>query len=96
MILKLVRRDLLSALPLPRRMIDYLNTPHYYSEHLSDVEEQEENSSSNNNNNSMSLYNGVQNNTHDEVTTVNNNVITSVPQNHELASPVFISNVRQS
>jgi suppressor of cytokine signaling 7 len=33
-ILKLVRRDLIPALPLPRRVIDYLSTPHYYSEQL--------------------------------------------------------------
>ncbi|CAH1993511.1 unnamed protein product [Acanthoscelides obtectus] len=31
---KNVRRDLIAHLPLPRRMIDYLNTPHYYSEHF--------------------------------------------------------------
>lgn len=35
-ILKLVRRDLIPSLPLPRRVIDYLNSPHYYSEHLVD------------------------------------------------------------
>ncbi|XP_075229834.1 uncharacterized protein LOC142329280 [Lycorma delicatula] len=34
-ILKVVRRDLISSLPLPRRIIDYLNSPHYYSEHPS-------------------------------------------------------------
>lgn len=34
-ILKAVRRDLIPSLPLPRRIIDYLNTPHYYSEHPS-------------------------------------------------------------
>ncbi|XP_063240976.1 uncharacterized protein LOC134541442 [Bacillus rossius redtenbacheri] len=33
-ILKLVRRDLIPTLPLPRRLIDYLSTPHYYSEQL--------------------------------------------------------------
>ncbi|XP_054274609.1 uncharacterized protein LOC128994231 [Macrosteles quadrilineatus] len=33
-ILKMVRRDLISALPLPRRIIDYLSSPHYYSENL--------------------------------------------------------------
>ncbi|XP_023714718.1 uncharacterized protein LOC111868365 isoform X2 [Cryptotermes secundus] len=33
-ILKLVRRDLIPSLPLPRRVIDYLSTPHYYSEQL--------------------------------------------------------------
>ncbi|KAJ8951284.1 hypothetical protein NQ318_008187 [Aromia moschata] len=31
---KNVRRDLIPSLPLPRRMIDYINTPHYYSEHF--------------------------------------------------------------
>ncbi|KAJ8962951.1 hypothetical protein NQ314_005668 [Rhamnusium bicolor] len=36
---KNVRRDLIPSLPLPRRMIDYINTPHYYSEHFIDVEE---------------------------------------------------------
>lgn len=36
---KVVRRDLIPSLPLPRRMIDYLNTPHYYSEHFVDIEE---------------------------------------------------------
>lgn len=41
-ILKAVRRDLIPSLPLPRRMIDYLNTPHYYSEQLVDVEDSEE------------------------------------------------------
>jgi len=33
-ILKTVRRDLIHKLPLPRRLIDYLNTPHYYCEQL--------------------------------------------------------------
>ncbi|KAL5244083.1 hypothetical protein ACI65C_011493 [Semiaphis heraclei] len=33
-ILKTVRRDLIYKLPLPRRLIDYLNTPHYYCEQL--------------------------------------------------------------
>lgn len=37
-----MRRDLIPSLPLPRRMVDYLNTPHYYSEHLvEDTEEHE-------------------------------------------------------
>lgn len=40
--MKAVRRDLIPNLPLPRRMIDYLNTPHYYSEQLVDVEDSEE------------------------------------------------------
>ncbi|XP_050295759.1 uncharacterized protein LOC126735718 [Anthonomus grandis grandis] len=34
---KNVRRDLIPELPLPRRMIDYLNTPHYYSERFVDL-----------------------------------------------------------
>ncbi|XP_048525559.1 uncharacterized protein LOC109535893 isoform X3 [Dendroctonus ponderosae] len=34
---KNVRRDLIPDLPLPRRMIDYLNTPHYYSERFVDL-----------------------------------------------------------
>ncbi|KAF8792775.1 Suppressor of cytokine signaling 7 like protein [Argiope bruennichi] len=33
-ILKTLRRDLIDYLPLPRRLKDYLNTPHYYSEEL--------------------------------------------------------------
>lgn len=33
-ILKLVRRDQIHMLPLPRRLRDYLNTAHYYSEQL--------------------------------------------------------------
>ncbi|XP_043469927.1 uncharacterized protein LOC122503446 [Leptopilina heterotoma] len=41
-ILKLVRKDLISTLPLPRRLIDYLNTPHYYSEQLAEQEERVE------------------------------------------------------
>ncbi|XP_076304574.1 uncharacterized protein LOC143222236 isoform X1 [Tachypleus tridentatus] len=36
-ILKRVRRDLIDKLPLPRRLRDYLNTPHYYSEELADM-----------------------------------------------------------
>lgn len=39
-ILKSVRRDLISTLPLPRRMKDYLNTPHYYSEELANLSQQ--------------------------------------------------------
>lgn len=42
MIHKNVRRDLIPSLPLPRRMIDYLNTPYYYTELLVDVREQDE------------------------------------------------------
>ncbi|KAK3924710.1 Suppressor of cytokine signaling 7 [Frankliniella fusca] len=37
-ILKVVRRDLISSLPLPRRVLDYLSTPHYYSEQLAEEE----------------------------------------------------------
>lgn len=33
-ILKLIRRDQISMLPLPRRLREYLNTTHYYSEQL--------------------------------------------------------------
>ena len=33
-ILKFVRRDQISLLPLPKRLRDYLNTAHYYSEQL--------------------------------------------------------------
>lgn len=36
-ILKYVRRDLISSLPLPRRLVDYLNATHYYSELLADI-----------------------------------------------------------
>lgn len=39
---KNVRRDLIPELPLPRRMIDYLNTPHYYSERFVDLPEMPE------------------------------------------------------
>ncbi|KAL1518002.1 hypothetical protein ABEB36_001692 [Hypothenemus hampei] len=39
---KNVRRDLIEALPLPRRMIDYLNTPHYYSERFINEDRNEE------------------------------------------------------
>lgn len=33
-IVKRVRRDFLSTLPLPQRLKDYLNSPHYYSEQV--------------------------------------------------------------
>lgn len=36
-ILKYVRRDLITSLPLPRRLLDYLNSTHYYSELLADM-----------------------------------------------------------
>lgn len=39
MILKLVRRDYIPNLPLPRRIIDYLSMKHYYSEMLSESED---------------------------------------------------------
>ena len=38
-ILKVVRRDLISSLPLPRRVLDYLSVPHYYSEQLAEEEQ---------------------------------------------------------
>lgn len=37
-ILKYVRRDLISNLPLPRRLVDYLSATHYYSELLADIQ----------------------------------------------------------
>ncbi|KAL1117177.1 hypothetical protein AAG570_004504 [Ranatra chinensis] len=39
-IVKTVRRDLIASLPLPRRLIDYLSSPHYYSEQLIDHQDQ--------------------------------------------------------
>ena len=36
MILKLVPRDLLFQLPVPKRLREYLNTPFYYSEAIAD------------------------------------------------------------
>nr|XP_032527866.1 uncharacterized protein LOC116778102 isoform X1 [Danaus plexippus plexippus] len=36
-ILKHVRRDLISSLPLPRRLLDYLSATHYYSELLAEI-----------------------------------------------------------
>ncbi|KPI96134.1 Suppressor of cytokine signaling 7 [Papilio xuthus] len=36
-ILKYVRRDLISSLPLPRRLLDYLSATHYYSELLAEM-----------------------------------------------------------
>ncbi|XP_045784679.1 uncharacterized protein LOC123880548 isoform X1 [Maniola jurtina] len=36
-ILKYVRRDLISSLPLPRRLLDYLSATHYYSELLAEI-----------------------------------------------------------
>lgn len=52
MILKLVRKDKIPSLPLPRRIIDYLSTQHYYSEQLLELEELE-NTQENNNSNSQ-------------------------------------------
>ncbi|GLV33782.1 Suppressor of Cytokine Signaling at 16D [Carabus blaptoides fortunei] len=43
-ILKLVRKDLIPSLPLPRRIIDYLSTPHYYSEQLLECDESNDSS----------------------------------------------------
>lgn len=45
---KHIRRDLIPNLPLPRRMIDYLNTPHYYSEHFVDLSDSGEDQQSQN------------------------------------------------
>ncbi|KAJ8668697.1 hypothetical protein QAD02_010360 [Eretmocerus hayati] len=39
-ILKMVRKDLIPTLPLPRRLIDYLSAPHYYSEQLACEQEE--------------------------------------------------------
>ncbi|XP_023014734.1 uncharacterized protein [Leptinotarsa decemlineata] len=52
---KNVRRDLIPSLPLPRRMIDYLNTPYYYSEHFIDISEGEQNNNSSNDSRSSTL-----------------------------------------
>ncbi|KAK9499713.1 hypothetical protein O3M35_002707 [Rhynocoris fuscipes] len=38
-IVKVVRRDLIPSLPLPKRLIDYLSAPQYYSEQFSDQEQ---------------------------------------------------------
>lgn len=40
-ILKYVRRDLIPNLPLPRRILDYLSTQHYYSEHFIEEDQNE-------------------------------------------------------
>lgn len=83
-ILKLVRRDLLCKLPLPRRMIDYLNTPYYYSEQLSDVtEEQEENNLSNN---TVPLFSNAEI-TQNAVVIMNNNVITNTSRSNIVTNP---------
>ncbi|XP_031346832.1 suppressor of cytokine signaling 7-like [Photinus pyralis] len=88
-ILKLVRRDLLCKLPLPRRMTDYLNTPYYYSEQLSDVtEEQEEN-------NVVPLFSNAQI-TQNTVVIVNNNAITTTTRSNPSGTSNSSSNDRQS
>ena len=42
MILKLVPRDHVDQLPVPKRIKDYLKTPNYYSENITEEEEDEE------------------------------------------------------
>ena len=42
MILKLVPRDHVDQLPVPKRIKDYLKTPNYYSENIEDIEGEEE------------------------------------------------------
>lgn len=37
--MKVVRRDLIPSLPLPKRLIEYLSAPQYYSEQFSDQEQ---------------------------------------------------------
>ena len=39
-ILKLVPRDHVDQLPVPKRIMDYLKTPNYYSENIEDPEEE--------------------------------------------------------
>ena len=41
-ILKLVPRDHVDQLPVPKRIKDYLKTPNYYSENITEEEEDEE------------------------------------------------------
>ena len=41
MILKLVPRDHVDQLPVPKRIMDYLKTPNYYSENIEDHTEEE-------------------------------------------------------
>lgn len=53
-ILKTLRRDLIDCLPLPRRLKDYLNTPHYYSEELATQSLLTKKCSENNNNRPLS------------------------------------------
>ena len=40
MILKLVPRDHVDQLPVPKRIKDYLKTPNYYSENIEDTDEE--------------------------------------------------------
>ena len=40
-ILKLVPRDHVDQLPVPKRIKDYLKTPNYYSENITEEEEEE-------------------------------------------------------
>ena len=42
MILKLVPRDHVDQLPVPKRIKDYLKTPNYYSENITEEEEEDE------------------------------------------------------
>ena len=42
MILKLVPRDHVDQLPVPKRIKDYLKTPNYYSENIEENEEADE------------------------------------------------------
>ncbi|KAF5279090.1 hypothetical protein FQA39_LY05768 [Lamprigera yunnana] len=90
-ILKMVRRDLLCKLPLPRRMIDYLNTPYYYSEHLSEVfNEHEENNLSNNN--SVHLFNNAEVTSSRVVIVNNNNIVSNISRNNIVLNPTIASN----
>ena len=41
-ILKLVPRDHVDQLPVPKRIKDYLKTPNYYSENITEEEEDDE------------------------------------------------------
>lgn len=88
-ILKLVRRDLLCKLPLPRRMIDYLNTQYYYSEQLSDVTEEQED------NNVVPLFSNAQI-TQNTVVIVNNNAIMNTTRSNPSGTSNSFSNDRQS
>ena len=48
MILKLVPRDHVDQLPVPKRIMDYLKTPNYYSENIEDHPDPEENNENEN------------------------------------------------